>query len=121
MELRTSRNNIIRLKEKLLGNYQIGCGENTTAKKLSKVFIKGDIESQRKRHSGKVANGYYEKTLEQDLGIDRSLSFSCKKDHSVQSECDNCLSAIQDQELPIKYLRSKRVLGKGNIPNQNNQ
>ena len=68
-----------------------------------------------------MTNGYYEKKLEQDLGIDRSLSFSCKKNRSVQSECDNYLSAIQDQELPIKYLRSKRVLGKGNIPNQNIQ
>ena len=40
-------NIIIRLKEKLLGNYQTECGENTTPKK-SKVFIKGDIESQMK-------------------------------------------------------------------------
>ena len=30
-------------------------------------------------------------------------------------------SAIQDQELPTKYLRYKRVLGKGNIPNHNNK
>ena len=40
-------NIIIRLKEKLLGNYQTECRENTTPKK-SKVFIKGDIESQMK-------------------------------------------------------------------------
>ena len=33
-------NIIIRLKEKLLANYQIECEENTTPKKLSKVFIK---------------------------------------------------------------------------------
>ena len=38
------QNDIIRLKEKLLGNYQIECKENTTPKKLSKVFIKVDFE-----------------------------------------------------------------------------
>ena len=114
-------NNIIRLKEKLLANYQIECEENTTPKKLSKVFIKADIESQRNRYNGKVMHGYYEKKLEQDPGIDRSLSFIWKKDRYVTSECENYLSTIQDQELPTKYLQYKRMLDKGNIPNHNNK
>ena len=114
-------NNIIRLNEKLLANYQIECEENTTPKKLSKVFIKADIESQRNRYNGKVMHGYYEKKLEQDPGIDRSLSFIWKKDRYVTSECQNYLSTIQDQELPTKYLQYKRMLDKGNIPNHNNK
>ena len=57
-------------------------------------------------------HGYYEKILEQDPGTDRSLSFLWKKDHYVTSECENYLSAIQDQELPTKYLRYKRVQDK---------
>ena len=48
--------------------------------------------------------GYYQKKLEQDLGIDRSLSFLWKKDRYETSECENYLSEIQDQELPTKYL-----------------
>ena len=115
------QNDIVRLKEKLLGNYEIEWEDNTTPKNLSKVFIKADIESQRKRYNAKVMHGYYEKKLEQDPGIDRSLSFLWKKDRYVTSECENYLSAIQDQELPTKYLRYKRVRDKGNIPNHNNK
>ena len=54
-------NNIIRLKEKLQGNYQSEGGENTTPKKLSKVSIRANIESQKKRFNRKVIDGYYEK------------------------------------------------------------
>ena len=82
-------NIIIRLKEKLLANYQIECEQNTTPKKLSKAFIKADIESQRKRYNGKVMHEYYEKKLEQDPGIDKSLSFLWKKDRYVTCECEN--------------------------------
>ena len=98
------QNGIVRLKEKLLRIYEIEWEDNTTPNNLSKVFIKADIESQRKRYNAKVMHGYYEKKLEQDPGIDRSLSFLWKKDRYVTSECENYLSAIQDQELPTKYL-----------------
>ena len=50
---------------------------------------------------------YYEIKLEQDPGIDRCLSFLWKKDRYVTPECENYISAIQDQELPKKYLRYK--------------
>ena len=66
-------------------------------------------------------HGYYEKILEQDPGIDRSLSFIWKKDRYVTSEHENYLSTIQDQELLTKYLQYKWMLDKGNIPNHNNK
>ena len=66
-------------------------------------------------------HGYYEKKLEQDPGIDRSISFLWKKDCYLTSEWENYFSAIQHQELPIKYLQYKWVLDKGNIPNYNNK
>ena len=50
-------NDIVQLKKKFLGNYEIGWEENTTPKNLSKVFIKADIESQRKRYNAKVMHG----------------------------------------------------------------
>ena len=65
--------------------------------------------------------GIMRKKLEQDPGIDRSLSFLWKKDRYVTYECENYLSAIQDQELPRKYLRYKRVLDKDNFQNHNNK
>ena len=73
------QNDIVRLKEKLLRNYEIEWEDNTTPNNLSKVFTKADIGSQRKRYNAKVMHGYYEKKLEQDPGIDRSLSFLWKK------------------------------------------
>ena len=63
------QNDIARLKEKLLGNYETEWEDNATPKNLLKVFIKADIESQRRRHNAKVMHGYYEKKLEQDPGI----------------------------------------------------
>ena len=115
------QNDIVRLKEKLLANYEIQWEENTTLKNLSKIFIKADTESQEKIYNAKVIHGYYEKQLEQDPGIDRSLSFLWKKNRYITSECENFLSAIQYQELSTKYLRYRQVLDKGNIPNQNNK
>ena len=70
-------------------NGKIEREENTTPKNLSKVFIKADIESQRKRYNAKVMHGYYEKKSEQDPGIDLSLSFLWKKDRYVTSEWEN--------------------------------
>ena len=83
------QNDIVRVKEKLLKNYEIEWEDNTTPNNLSKVFIKADIGSQRKRYNAKVMHGYYEKKLEQDPGIDRSLSFLWKKDRYVTLECEN--------------------------------
>ena len=66
-------------------------------------------------------HGYYEKKLKEDPGITTSLSFIWKQDRYVTSVCENYLSIIQDQELPTKYLRYKRMLDKGNIHNHNNK
>ena len=122
LELNKSHSTILQfVAGKLLGNYEIEWEDDTTPKGLSKVFIKSDIESQGKRYNAKVMHGYYEKKLEQDPGIDRSLSFLWKKDCYVTSECENYLSAIQDQELPTIYLRYKQVRDKGNIHNHNNK
>ena len=98
------QNNIVRLKEKLIGNYETEWEENTTPKNLSKVFIKADIESQRKRYSSKVMHGYYEKKLEQDPGIDRSLSFLWKKDCYVTSECKELFSSNSRPRASNKIL-----------------
>ena len=96
------QNDIFRLKEKLLRIYEIEWEDKTTPNNSSKVFIKTDIGSQRKRCNAKVMHGYYEKKLEHDPGIDRYLSFLWKKDRYVTAECESYLSAIQDQELPTK-------------------
>ena len=85
------QNDIVRLKEKLLGNFEIEQKENTATKNLSKVFMKADQESQRKRYNAKVMHGYYKKKLEKDPGIDRSLSFQQKKHRFVTSEWENYL------------------------------
>ena len=114
------QNDIIRLKEKLLGNYEI----KWEKKYYTKEFIKGIYKSRyrvtEENLQQKLMHEYYEKKLEQDPGIDRSISFLWKKDCYVTSECDNYLSTIQHQELPTKYLQYKWVLDKGNIPNHNN-
>ena len=92
---------LVRLKKKLLENYEIEWKENTTPKNLSKIFIKADIESHRKRYNTKVMPEYYEKKLEQDPGIDRYLSFLWKKNRYVTSEYDKIFDVLV---INLKYL-----------------
>ena len=94
------KHDIIRLKEKWLENYWIGYHKNTSPKILWKIFIKTSIEPQRQRYNAKVMHVYYEKKLEHDPGIYKSLSLIWKKDLCVTSDCKKYLSAIQDQEFP---------------------
>ena len=75
------QNDIIRVKEKLLENYQTECGENTTLK--TKIFIKTDIELARKKHNAKFVHGNSGKKIKQDPGINKPLSFFWKKDRFV--------------------------------------
>ena len=98
------QNDIVRLKEKLLGSYEIEWEENTTPKNLSKIFINADIESQRKKYSSKVMYDYYEKKLEQDPGIDWSLSFLWKNDRYITSECEELLIGNSRQRASNKIL-----------------
>ena len=69
------QDSIIRVKEKLLENYQTECGENTTLKKLSKIFLKANIESERNKHNAKEVNGYSAKKIKQVPGINKPISF----------------------------------------------
>ena len=75
------QNDIIRVKEKLLGNYQTECGENTTLK--TKIFIQTDIELARKKHNAKFVHENSRKKIKQDPGINKPLSFFWKKDRFV--------------------------------------
>ena len=54
--------------------------------------------------------GILQRKVKQDAGIDKPLSFLWKKDRYVTFESENYLLAIQDQELPTKYLRYKGFL-----------
>ena len=44
-----------------------------------------------------------------------------KKDKFVMSQQEDYLSTVQDQELPIKYLRYKRGWDSGKTPDCNNK
>ena len=67
--------NIIRVKQKLLENYQTECGKNATLQKLSKIFMKANIESERKNHNAKAVHRYSAEKIKQVSGIDKPLSF----------------------------------------------
>ena len=91
------------------------------SKEIIKSIYKSRYRITEEKIQWKSGAWYYETKLEQDPGIARSLSFIWKKDRYVISECGNYLSAIQDQELPTKYLRYKRILDTGNTSNHNNK
>ena len=66
---------------------------------LSKVYLKPDMKSKRKRYNAKVMHGHYQKKLKQDPGMDKPLSFLLKKVCYIIPECKNYLLATQDKSF----------------------
>ena len=113
--------NIIRIQQKLLECYNVEHGETSTLKYLSKQFMKADLTAQKEKHTAKVMHGYYERKSNNNTQIDKHLSNYWKKDKFVTSQQKDYLPAIQDQELPTKYLRHKRARDSGKTPDCNNK
>ena len=85
-------------------------------KYLSKQLIKADLIAQKEKYTAKVMHGYYERKIDNNTQIDKHLSSYWRKDKYITSQPENCLSAMEDKELPTKCLKNKRARDSGKTP-----
>ena len=60
--------------------------------------------------------GYFNRTIEKDGKIDHNNSKSWAKNRKLTSHFEGYIAAIQDQEIPTKYLLNKRARDAGKEP-----
>ena len=83
--------------------------------------MKADLTAQKEKYTAKVMHGYYERKINNNTKIDKQLSNYWEKKIVTSQLEENYLSAIQDQELPTKYLRNKRDRDSGKTPDCDNK
>ena len=110
------RNNFIRVGDELPQKYDLNV-ENTEQPKItSKRFTKADTNFHPKKFTSKVMHGYFNRTIEKDQKIDHKTSKSWTKNRKLTSHFEGYIAAIQEQEIPTKYLIKKRARDAGKKP-----
>ena len=66
-------------------------------------------------------HGYYYRKLQQNDNIDISVSQQRSRTKQITSQFEGYLGAIQDQEIPTKFLVHKRQIDSGQSPTTNNK
>ena len=61
-------------------------------------------------------HGYFNRTIEKDQKIDHKASKSWTKNRKLTSHFEGYVAAIQEQEIPTKYLINKRSRDAGKEP-----
>ena len=91
---------------------------------MSHLYIEiGKIrrENLNERYINKKMHGYFRKQLENDNNSDMEKSNSRSYNKNMTSHFEGYYSVIDDQELPTKYLKSKRDCNDGKQPTCNNK
>ena len=101
-----------RLNQQLLDLYYIEFDNTTKPRILSKFFMKADSSAQKERYKSKVMHRYNKRKNMDDPQIDKQLSNAWRKDRYLALE-GNCISVLQDQELPTKFQKNKRDKNSG--------
>ena len=102
-------NNIIRVGNELLQKKDLTSDNEEQSKTTSKRFTKEDTKFHYEKYTSKNMNGYFNRTIEKDEKIDHNNSKSCTKSRKLISHFEGYIAAIQDQEIPTKYLLNKRA------------
>ena len=85
------RNNIIRVGDELLQKFDLNVQNEEQAKINSKRFTKTDTNFRHKKFTSKVMHCYFNRTIERD-----------QKNRKLTSHFEDCIAAIQEQEIPTK-------------------
>ena len=100
-------NNIIPVGDELLQKYDLIVQNEEQPKITSKRFTKVDFHH--KKFTSKVMLSYFNRTIEKDQKIDHKTSKSWTKNWKLTSHFEGYITAIQEQEVPTKYLINKRI------------
>ena len=101
-------NNIIRVGGELLNRCNLENDLEETPKEISKKFYQKEQEQHIEKYKNKKMHGYFYKKLTSDESIDNSSSNSRSISSNITSHFEGYLGAIQDQEIPTKFLINKR-------------
>ena len=108
--------NIIRVGDELLQKYNLNVQNEEQPKITSKRFTKADTNFHHEKFTSKVMHGYFNRTIEKDQKIDHKTSKSWTKNRKLTSHFEGYIAAIQEQEIPTKYLINKRARDAGKKP-----
>ena len=109
-------NNITRVGNELLQKYDLTSDNEEQPKTTSKKFAKADTKFHYEKYTSKVMHGYFYRTIEKDEKTDHNNSKSWTKNRILTSHFEGYIAAIQDQEIPTKYLLNKRARDVGKEP-----
>ena len=115
------RNNIIRFGDEHPQKYDLNVENKEQPKITSKRFTKADTNFHHKKFTSKVMHGYFNRTIEKDQKIDHKTSKSWTKNRKLTSHFEGYIAAIQEQEIPTKYLINKRARDAGKKPSCDNK
>ena len=109
-------NNIMRVGNELLQKYDLTSDNEEQPKTTSKRFTKADTKFHYEKYTSKIMHGYFNRIIEKDRKIDHTKSKSWTKNRKLTSHFEGYIAAIQDQEIPTKYLLNKRARDAGKEP-----
>ena len=98
----------IRVGEELLDLQSIADDISKQPKAISKNFYKSKIVKHEHKYKIKKIRAYFHKKLTENDEIDQKLLCSKTKNRSMTSHFEGYFAAIQDQEIPTKFLKHKR-------------
>ena len=111
----------MRVGNELLQKYDLTSDNEEQPKTTSKRFTKADTKFHYEKYTSKIMHGYFNRIIEKDRKIDHTKSKSWTKNRKLTSHFEGYIAAIQDQEIPTKYLLNKRARDAGKEPPCNNK
>ena len=99
----------MRVGNELLQKYDLTSDNEEQPKTTSKRFTKADTKFHYEKYTSKIMHGYFNRIIEKDRKIDHTKSKSWTKNRKLTSHFEGYIAAIQDQEIPSKYLLNKRA------------
>ena len=112
---------IIRVGNELLVNNDITETPDAKPKSLSRKYARAKAKEHEQQYIKKKMHGYYYRKLQQNDNIDISVSQQRSRTKQITSQFEGYLGAIQDQEIPTKFLVHKRQIDSGQSPTTNNK
>ena len=107
---------IIRVGNELLINNDINETPDAKPKSLSKKYAKAKVNEHEQQYINKKIHGCHYRKLQQNDNIDISVSQQRSGTKQITSQFEGYLGAIQDQEIPTKFLVHKRQIDSGQSP-----
>ena len=110
----------IRVGNELLINNGITETLDGNPKSLSRKYTKAKAKEHEQQYTNKKMYRCYYRKLQQNNNIDISASQQRSRTEEITLQFEGYLGAIQDQEIPAKFLVHKRQIDSGQLPTANN-